>query len=34
MTRFALSLGNTTVASSDSDLTGVPGLTGQNWAKT
>jgi tRNA(fMet)-specific endonuclease VapC len=29
---IALSLGNTTVVSADSDLTAVPGLTVENWA--
>jgi tRNA(fMet)-specific endonuclease VapC len=29
---IALSLGNTTVVSSDSDLTAVPGLKVENWA--
>ncbi|HJT79473.1 MAG TPA: type II toxin-antitoxin system VapC family toxin [Gemmataceae bacterium] len=29
---IALSLGNTTVVSSDSDLAAVPGLTVENWA--
>jgi tRNA(fMet)-specific endonuclease VapC len=29
---IALSLGNCTVVSSDSDLTAVPGLTVENWA--
>jgi len=29
---IALSLGNTTVASADSDLAAVPGLTVENWA--
>ena len=30
---IALSLGNTTVVSGDSDLTAVPGLTVQNWVR-
>jgi tRNA(fMet)-specific endonuclease VapC len=29
---IALSLGNCTVVSSDSDLAAVPGLTVENWA--
>jgi tRNA(fMet)-specific endonuclease VapC len=29
---IALSLGNTTVVSADSDLAAVPGLTVENWA--
>jgi tRNA(fMet)-specific endonuclease VapC len=29
---IALSLGNTTVVSADSDLVAVPGLTVENWA--
>ena len=31
---IALSLGNTTVVSADSDLTTVPGLTVENWSTT
>ena len=31
---IALSLGNTTVVTMDSDLAAVPGLTVENWAKT
>lgn len=30
---IALSLGNTTVVSSDTDLTAVPGLTVENWSE-
>jgi tRNA(fMet)-specific endonuclease VapC len=30
---IALSLGNTTVASADSDLAAVPGLAVENWAE-
>jgi tRNA(fMet)-specific endonuclease VapC len=30
---IALSLGNTTVVSADSDLTAVPGLTVENWSQ-